>query len=706
MRIKKILPSIGIILCAFMAFVIYSRHVNESVARENFTFISEVLSQSRLGAQRSVSDVFKSLERISSILTQSYGDNLESAPTMRFLQTMAVKSEFTRMGLVFPDGRVISTDHTVPFLLDKEYMQKAFQGLSTLSPLLHERDEKDHGVHLNVYATPFWWNGKVAAVLFAVSETTFLGKMLSTSVFDGQGLSYLIRSDGALVSAQRTNAFARYNDLYENFKQQHQLVAAYDDTAAIDTRGMIPFMADGKSYWGTVVPVGVDDLYMFTVVPASVIDVQASNRVYMTAGLLAALMALGLMMLVQIWNWIREAEQQRAIASEEAARNSAKSAFVSIMSHEMRTPLNAVVGFLHLLGRTSLDDYQSNAVRKAQMGASSLTRIISDVLDFSKIESGRLTLERAPFSVGMLADVLSSILSESASNKNIELHVVVAPDVPANLLGDGARLTQILLNLLNNAIKFTDHGEVSLHVDMQQLEDHQATLLFSVRDTGIGIEPDRVNELFGLFETGDGSTTRIHDGTGLGLPISKRLVELMGGKIGVDSALGQGSNFHFSVTLPVSETGAVTEHHTSTSATVMGDWAGKRVLVAEDNSINQEILREFLEGFGLSADMVENGEQAIELARISDYPLILMDIQMPKMDGIEATKRIRALGGDPKSATPWLAHTPIVALTANAMVEDRSRCLDAGMNDFMTKPINVDVMERCLHRWLSRSAMN
>lgn len=706
MRLKKILPSMGIILCGFLAFVFYARQVNDSVACENFTFISEVLGQSRLGAQRSVTDMFKSLERISSILTQSYGDTLESAPTMAFLRTMAMKSEFICMGLIFPDGREICSDNSVLTLRDREYVQKAFQGQSNLSPLLYERGEKNLGTNINVYATPLWHDGKVEAVLFATSDTIFLGKMLSTSVFQGQSLSYLIHSNGELVSAQRTSALVRFSSLYSSFERQNQLHSTQDaSSAAVDTKGMVKFAVGEKSYWGTVVPVGVDDLYMFTAVPASIIDDQASNRVYMTAGLLAAFMALGLLLLAQIWNRIHEAERLSALAREEAARNSAKSAFVSIMSHEMRTPLNAIVGFLHLLGRTSLDDYQRNAVRKAVVGASSLTRIISDVLDFSKIESGQITLESTPFSVSMLVDVLSSILAESAREKELTLRMFVAPDVPANLSGDGARLTQILLNLLNNAIKFTEKGEVSLHVDLEKLESDQATLKFSVRDTGIGIDPERANTHFAHFQMGDASSTRIHGGTGLGLPISGRLVGLMGGEISVDSVLGQGSNFTFSITLPVSENSPRVEICEASTAGTEA-WSGRRVLVAEDNSINQEILREFLEGLGLMADMVENGEQAVELARTSEYPLILMDIQMPTMDGIEATRRIRALGQDPHSLTPWLASTPIVALTANALVEDRDRCLDAGMNDFMTKPINVDVMMRCLHKWLDNRTIN
>lgn len=705
MRLKKILPSLGIILCAFLVFVIYARQVNDSVARDNFTFISEMLNQSRIGAQRAISDMLKSEERISLILADFYGENLGDDRTMDFLRVMTTESDFIRMGLLFPDGRAITTDNKHFSLLDRDYAQKAFKGITNLSPLLHERAEQSHGAHFNVYATPVRLHGKVAAVLFAATDTAFLGQMLSTTVFDGKSLSYLIHKNGSLVAAQRMDAFIRFEPLYESFLKQSAVLQEENGVSdELDMKDMIRFTDNGQYFWGTVIPVGVDDVYMFTAVPCSIIAEQASHRVHMTAWLLVALAILGLLLLSQVWNWIHEAELQSALARDEAARNAAKSAFLSMMSHEMRTPLNAIVGFLHLLGRTTLDDYQRNAVRKASLGASSLTRIICDVLDFSKIESGQITLESTQFSVSMLVDVLSSILAESAREKELTLRMFVAPDVPANLSGDGARLTQVLLNLLSNAIKFTEKGEVSLHVGLQALKNNQATLQFSVRDTGIGIEQERMSTIFGHFEIGDCSSTRVMGGTGLGLTICVRLVELMGGKLGVDSVVGQGSDFHFTITLPVSET-VPKVVRSETNSTETQSWSGRRVLVAEDNSINQEILREFLESYGLTADMVENGEQAIELAKSSDYPLIFMDIQMPKMDGIEATKRIRALGQAPESPAPWLARTPIVALTANAMVEDRDRCLGAGMNDFMTKPINTDVMTRCLHKWLDSASL-
>ncbi|HEX8986685.1 MAG TPA: PAS domain S-box protein [Rhodocyclaceae bacterium] len=372
----------------------------------------------------------------------------------------------------------------------------------------------------------------------------------------------------------------------------------------------------------------------------------------------------------------REAHQARAAAESAAA---AKADFLSNMSHEIRTPMNAIVGMTHLALQTALSPQQRNYVEKIDAATRSLLAIVNDILDFSKIEAGMMTVEAADFSLSRTLRRLADLTSQKATDKKLELAFEVAPEVPDGLNGDALRLGQVLLNLVGNALKFTERGRVTVAVGVASSSD-PLRLRFEVRDTGIGMSEDQQRRLFAPFTQADTSTTRKYGGTGLGLSICKRLVALMGGEIGVSSVPGEGSRFHFSLPFGRSASAVPVEEAPAASG-VPAVLRGHRVLLVEDNEVSRELAEEILHAAGLEVDTACDGAQAVERGRTGRYDAILMDCHMPVMDGFEATRRLRA---DPLTAT-----VPVLAMTASVLLADRELCLAAGMNDHISKPVDV-----------------
>ncbi|CAK0740309.1 two-component system, sensor histidine kinase and response regulator [Gammaproteobacteria bacterium] len=366
-------------------------------------------------------------------------------------------------------------------------------------------------------------------------------------------------------------------------------------------------------------------------------------------------------------------------AAEQASR--AKSAFVANMSHEIRTPMNAVMGLLYLMEKTELTPVQRDYLVKTRQSAQSLLGIINDILDFSKVEAGRLELETIPFRLDEFIETLATIATTNAQNKNLKVSFHVAKDIPPILVGDPLRLQQVLLNLLGNAIKFTQQGEIALTVKCLVVDNSRIRLGFSVRDTGIGIDAASQQIIFDPFSQADSSTTRRFGGTGLGLAICHRLVGLMEGEIAVTSELGRGSTFTFTAQFGRGQEAPVIAPRPSLLAGI--SLAGLSLLLVEDNEINQLVVQSILNGAGATVEIACNGRKALDLLRVASarFDAVLMDVQMPEMDGYEATRAIRNQLG--------LATLPIIAMTANVLPADRERAREAGMNAHIAKPIDV-----------------
>jgi len=372
--------------------------------------------------------------------------------------------------------------------------------------------------------------------------------------------------------------------------------------------------------------------------------------------------------------------------------NHSKSDFLANMSHEIRTPMNAIMGMTNLVQRTKLDEKQRDYLEKIETAAQSLLAIINDILDFSKIEAGKMTIENTPFSLEKVLTQLLDMLKIKAEQKGISLHFNISPNTPLYLMGDSLRLGQILLNLISNAVKFTNNGEVLVSVEPVQLFENSVQLEFRVQDTGIGMSQEQLDGLFQPFSQADTSTTRKYGGTGLGLTICKQLVELMHGDIFAESEVDKGSTFTFYVTHTLASFDLIQPDDNDSAHLVEPTYSKQRILIVEDNEINQQVAMELLSSMGLDISLASNGQEGAARALAESFDLVLMDIQMPVMDGLSATRLIR------KHKTAQAL--PIVAMTAHAMLGDREKSLAAGMNDHLTKPIEMDKLIVMLNRWL------
>ncbi len=387
---------------------------------------------------------------------------------------------------------------------------------------------------------------------------------------------------------------------------------------------------------------------------------------------------------------------QAKLQAESASR--AKGTFLANMSHEIRTPMNAILGLTYILREDTADPAHQGLLAKLNDSGRHLMQVINNILDLSKIEAGKLTLDHSEFALDEVLQGVTGLLAHEAQAKGLQL-VVQINEVDPVLRGDATRLSQALLNYATNAIKFTQRGAVTIRALAVEQSDAEQLVRFEVEDTGIGIDAEQLSKLFNAFEQADSSLTRNHGGTGLGLAITRGLAQLMGGAAGAHSTPGVGSTFWFTAVLARASIASFpTDMNGRDGRSAVAAEADRdptiegRILLAEDNPTNQFVMTKLLRNMGLQVDLAENGLEVIERLRLQPYDLILMDVQMPKMDGLAATRIIRAL--------PQRSDTPIVALTANAFVDDRDRCLDAGMNGFLSKPVEARLLRETLEQWL------
>ncbi len=397
------------------------------------------------------------------------------------------------------------------------------------------------------------------------------------------------------------------------------------------------------------------------------------------------------------------AERTKELAKEKAiaeSANRAKSEFLANMSHKIRTPMNSIIGMSHLALSTSLTTRQENYIANIKIAANSLLGIINNILDLSKIEANKFEIEIQSFNLSDVLDKLYKLVSFKAEEKGLKFKLSTAADIPVFLQGDPLRLGQILTNICSNAIKFTKHGQINVNVELLEAIDKQVLLKFSISDTGIGISKDQLEGVFESFNQADRTTTRKYGGTGLGLSICKKLVDLMKGDIQVESIFGKGSAFVFTLPFFISDDKINSTDELENNIDIENDrendtidFNGAHVLLVEDSELNQLVAKELLKQVNIKVFIANDGEESLEAIKVRKFSAVLMDMQMPVMDGCTATREIRK--------DPLNSKLPIISMTANVMAADRQKCIEAGMNDHISKPIDPDELYRVLKKWIT-----
>jgi signal transduction histidine kinase/DNA-binding NarL/FixJ family response regulator/HPt (histidine-containing phosphotransfer) domain-containing protein len=676
-------------------------------------------------AERSLQSVDLILSNISDHLTTqgvfdsaSYLSAMQGQETYKFLkEKLAGLPQLEAITMIDADGKLINFSRYWPIpdvnISDRDYfiaLSNSPDKMNFVSLPVQNRGTGTWNIYIARRVNGI--NGSFAGLILAAMSLQYYEDFYkSISLGEGSAQS-LVRDDGTML--------ARYPATREIGKIIKSDMRWASKPGQVNTiRQMSPI--DREIRVKSAKMLANSPLFILTTRSESSILQPWRKTMKLLAGFTGAMIVLALLAATMI---VRKWKQQELLAKAEAERadaelaksmvetellreqertaeaaNRAKSNFLAMMSHEIRTPMNAVIGLTGVLLETELSRDQRSSVEAIHSAGDNLLHILNDILDFSRLEAGNLSMEEVPFDPSTLIATTLAIVGPSAEAKGLSIAVEAAGDLPRVLFGDPARIRQILLNLLSNAIKFTSQGGITITVDCTQLDDEFARMHWSVTDTGLGIPADRIEALFNDFVQVDSSVSRRFGGSGLGLAICRRIAGQMGGQIGVTSELGLGSTFAFDLKLPIAaelswdnDDGDAVIEHLKGRVTAIG--RALRILVVDDNAMNRMVVAKMLAGFDVAITEACDGLQAIEIVSDTVFDVILMDMQMPNMDGLTATAAIRAGGG-------WHQSVPIIAFTANAFAEDRQVCLDAGMTDFVAKPVRKQRLVRALLSALS-----
>jgi signal transduction histidine kinase/ActR/RegA family two-component response regulator len=701
---------IGLIAVSSVVFLSELRETMLKTAQTNLDHHAAVLEEQADASWKSLDLVLSSLGdyvgRQGVTDGESYDRMMSGRDTHLLLKAKISGLPFIdAVALINASGRLISSSRSWPTpaaeATARDYFQ-AFKNEPTLESFISRPVPSQLAQTMSIFlvrrlSDP---NGEfMGLVLGAVSVQSFENLFRSASLGDGTGVS-LLRTDGMLLAGA-----PRVHELGTFVVRDRD---AADEQTRLTAAHLLPNFP--LLIVATQTEESALENWYIMAHRITIMSISGSLMV-LVCGFIVARGRIQQTKLSRIEAQKAEAEHARALAEAELmhqrqqqaeAENRAKSNFLAVMSHEIRTPMNGVLGLTSTLLDMDLGVKQRQIVKMIRESGGTLMRVINDILDLSKLDAGQLVFESSAFSPEILSYNTVSVLLPGAQKKRLALTVRAEPNVPAAVLGDAGRVRQMLMNLVSNAVKFTETGGIEVRVRCPSVTADSATIEWAVADTGIGIASDKLGAVFEEFVQADASITRRFGGSGLGLAISKRLAEQMGGELRVESTVGVGTCFTFSLILPLSEMPAESDNDGRTTAAfkeLIADLGRPlRILVAEDSAINQFVAATLLEDIGVHADIVGDGLEAVASATRNRYDLILMDMQMPELDGIEATRAIRARGG-------FLATVPIIALTANAFDEDVRICLDAGMNDFISKPIERELFLAAMCRHLENRAV-